>query len=318
MGKKSEAILERLLDQLYLNINDKVEMEPIIISSQKARSYIEEKGFNLVVDILNRDSTKKRVKYELFDNAVPSHSFEFLRWYKSKHGFDPIGIGCVMKSKDGWKEFKKALNQDEPWSEAITLPPTDFSYNPQVPLHKIGLIIYGESPSEKTKEHEMLHADQNCYSNVHSEITSWGRKSYGREEILFKQEAEILSEVSSYRTDLKRDKKWVIDALLRDYYTYNTIWIRRNTGMKKEKVVKAMSPLKVKIPQAVEAVNYLMARLQPRLLTPILFSVGPTRRDVHKDELYSSFEDIILWAELMDLGKVKKCRIRKILKEKGY
>lgn len=315
--QKEGEVLDRLIEQIYTNLNDMNAMEITIRSAQKTRDYINENGFSLLVDILNQSGYYKKISYDIFQDAVLYPNTKFLKWYNAKHGIESVGTGCIVKGKKKWKELKSALREKELWSMALTLFPSEFLYNRTLPLYRTGFILDG-GIGQTGKEHEMLHADHNCYSNVYCELMSWENRKHSDENILFKKEADFADEIISYRNKLRYDKNWVIWGLISDYFRADVNWIKKTTGMKKTTIKKAMMPLKVKVPNAVASTICLMDKLPNKVLTPLLFSVGPTLRAVRRGNLSSSLDDITAWADLVDSGRIKKKDLYKILREKGY
>ncbi len=303
-----EEISERLLYQLSKNFLNKKGAKKYVSYAKLARKNFKRCGAEDILDLLWCTDDFENLSFGDIKKVEFFPDEEFVKFYKKRHGIEPVGIGCIL-GKATWKTLRKKYKDKKFWNEdcaGITFRPLDFKKDKKLYTHKLGLIIIEENNSYD-KEHEMLHVDCSVYALGLNLLYKLYLSSKLEEKILY-EEAVLTDEINSYRNKIKKEKKWLYKVLLNDY-------IYEEKKKMKKRIKKE---IRKKLKEAIDAAEFLEKNVESKIVTAIFFSLGPTKKMFRKKKLYSPLEDLIYWAELISSKKIEKEKIYNVLKEKGY
>ena len=242
--------------------------------------------------------------------------------FEQKHGIMSFLFGIVLPEKK-WKKILKKLGWEK-WACGMFVPAGHFRNCGHLELNYYtfgftlgnGHGIYG---------HEALHACRQLYSYNCSFIDGYGNKiNYGPDELRARCEYTFIDEMHACLsnnwgiTDLKKvlkTKYWnletkTIGSLAKDVWPISTD--------KKKNLRTAVNPVFMGLVSAIEACFYLKQMLEPDVLTPLFYALGPTADEVREKEFPSIFADIRLWAKLLEKDVIRPNMIRSELQKKGY
>ncbi len=325
--KTSSEQTTRLLYQLRHNLIPKSETQQIKDYSDEAKDIIRREGFGEVVKSFNYSTTIGYDKFclEDFENAELFPDDEFAMQYQNKHTIYPVGIGAIVPIEQ-WRQTSRKIKMNLSDETDGSVFGSIASRDSRVHLDEICFMILSRGRKLSiTKEHELIHVDNNVYSTNDRIL---GRFNQGiRFEGTYIQdrvENRIKKELIAYRNELVGETEDMIvflsDILLGSYvnnlvsYISNPI-VRRATAIV---LNYKLRPLKLKIKSATEAMEYLTKEIPSKLLTPLLFSIGPTLEEIERGKRISTLNDVVRLADAYSKKELKAEQIFEEIKNKGY
>jgi len=310
---------ERLLHQISTNLREKQHVEWIGVRfAEKSRQYLKKKRFRELVRAMNKTGPNERFSIEDFACGKVYPTESFFKEYEENHGIKTCGVCLILRSKQ-WKTIKDKIGQYS-WAGGIYKSPAEFSdYSTNhFPIQHTGIILT-DNTSETTIEHECLHADIEAYSQNYDSLTRWETSGYTNTNILHKAEGDYLTELSAYRDELSGNLEQIMRDLQEDYIPETLNFLDKTLKyVKRSRIEKILEELKNKIPTAAQATTFLVSLLPDNMLTPVMFSFGPTLEKMSNGRYHSPLNDLINFAELIEEKEITKDQIRKKLNTKGY
>lgn len=216
------------------------------------------------------------------------------------------------------------------WFGGAAFLPICFSKFKFRPLYfgTFGLVITGGRNNYYPNfQHEALHTDIRNYSqNFNSLVSHPENLHYPAGLCRAKFQASLTDEILAFI--YAGVEKGALQEKLRNrywkYYVENLIGKCFNKpssdeSLTKQKAVREMlAPVKAQINGAVDASFYLKTQLNPDILTPLFFALGPNEEEIRQGILYGPFSDIKGWGVLLNNGSATPEKIKAQLQKKGY
>lgn len=310
--------------KLYENWNSRI--TTALKAAEKARRYILKKGCASLVSAINNVEETDKIDTRDLSKAELCTTKGLLREFEQKWGIKSPTVGISL-SPDAWKRIKEKLHIER-WVVAYFWSKDHLKYykNKSLPLNKTGLILIKQDKKivsnvleyevleYEVLEHEAIHAAYSLYSKSSAEVN----KEYDRLKkrkskkgfypfLRLDMEMDFVDELAAYRAAIDEEEgydwRWAQGELSGDYIKNHLKEVKEETGinLKKQAVY-----LKKRLPKVVTAVRYLQKKLGDKALTRILFTVGPTAKEIKEKQYSSPFDDLLKWKDLVKRKKIDK------------
>lgn len=273
-------------------------------------------------DVLNKYKEDTTLAAKDFNEYEPMHVENNYLPFEKKHGIMSFLFGIVLPEKR-WKRILKKLEWEK-WAGGMFVPAGNFSNcgNTELRYQTFGFAL---GSGHSIYEHEALHANRQLYSNNCHFIDGYGSEiNYSPEELKVRCEYTFIDEMHAYisdsweRADMKKTlkTKYWTSEIKTIYSLIKGVW--PISAAKKNKMKKAVKPIFAELDSTIDACFYLKQRLDPEVLTPLFYALGPTADEIRQAEFPSIFADIRLWADLLEKDIIRQNMIRTELQKKGY
>lgn len=311
---------ERFLYQLGQNLKSESDVQLIRDISDEAKETLQKEGFEQIVRDFNH--TRHLVEYDEFsiddfEGAILFPDLEYAEAYQRKHTVYPVGLGVIVPVPQ-WQSIARKIKTK---SEGQAFDDLQFRDSP-IHLDSLGFIIHSsEGDSEINKEHELMHIDNDVYSANNTLLRRFdqGLKfegTYIQERI----ENEMKRELIAYRNELIGEADQIGIFLANKRLEFYVDWLSSQIlhPQARQAISYLLSPLRAKIQPATKAMEYLTAELPSQLLTPLLFSIGSTPKEIKDGKVISVLDDIVRLAESYSKRDLQIEQIYESVKDKGY
>ncbi|HII15777.1 MAG TPA: hypothetical protein HA362_05700 [Nanoarchaeota archaeon] len=251
------------------------------------------------------------------------HTEVNISYYEKVYGLKTFMFAiCIPEGKWGPLKAKMEL---ESWAGAFYLPASRFYgfFHRPLLFSVYGLELVCNSHA---LYHEALHCDRRMYSANPLFMDSFNvNPDYARAELAAKLETGLVDEILCHLCDGR--PKGSIKRLMTGKYMkrmfHNILQLYKDLKdgplqKNREDTGRILSGIKSRTRAAVRASSYLRQRLPPEILVPLFYSLGPTMEEIAKKEFRPPFEDILLWAKLLDEDKLRPEAIRMQLQKRHY
>jgi hypothetical protein len=323
----------RFLYELSNNLKSKADVDRLVETSQRIRTTITERGFKELIADINRNRQHivgcEPYPAGFFDNSKlmpdPKSSYE----YKRKHTVQPTGIGVVLGSNKG------GLAPGGRGGDGLVIAGREMKGS-TLGLDQIGFIILTPGDGWKARaEHELLHIDNYSYSNNHALLRDFpDNYKFSTGSFLLRVENAIKGELMAYRGELVGRTARVRDDIIKGtvvqaIYRITDYLARTDYGDKsqaeqaaviphlQQRLAHSMAPLVSKLNASVQAMEFL-AEAPSRVITPALFSIGPTVEEIERGMIPSVLDEIVALAEVLDSGELTLDQISEGIRQKGH
>jgi len=292
-------------------------------AAEKARDYILKKSCTFNISAVNK--AEGRETEEEQENKISSRDLSkaqlyttnhFLHEFERKWGVKSPAVG-ILFSPGSWKRIRKKIYLEKGVSGKF-FPKSYFeSYkNKNFPLSKTGLVLIVQDKEIPNwgLGHEALHAAYGLYSKSWREVNKKYEEFKKRKRkkgicpfLRIDMEICAIDELAAFRDNIGKKKKynwkWVKNSLARGYLNAYLKVVKEETNidLKKESVY-----FKKRLPKMISAVKYLQKKLGDKALTRILFTVGPTAKEIKEKRYGSPFDDLLAWKNLVKSNKIDK------------
>ncbi|MDD4877987.1 MAG: hypothetical protein PHO02_03045 [Candidatus Nanoarchaeia archaeon] len=273
-------------------------------------------------DAMNRYKGKKVLKAGHFSGYSSLHIESNYLPFERKHAIMSFLFGIVLPEKK-WKTLLKKLEWEK-WACGMFVPAGYFlgDWPRELDYSAFGFTL---GSGQGIYAHEAIHANRQLYSSNCCFIDSYGAQiNYSDDELRARCEYTFIDEMHAYIID-NWEKESLKKTLKTNYWNaeIKTICSFANnswpaSSLRKRKLKNSVKPVFAGLDRTIEACFYLKQRLEPDILTPLFYSLGPTIAEISRKGFPSIFADICLWAELLEKDIVRQGMIRDELQKKGY
>lgn len=317
---------EVLIGQIRSNLRSFSETTVLREKSSGVRRFINAHRYSEFVKDLNNSRLQigsgQPFIEEDFHEASVYPDRGFIDSYTKKHTLAPLSFGILI-NQNKWDDVARKLNLD-PKHTGQSLEGLLFN-NSIFGLDDVGVTFHLDRGVSTDVEFEVLHADIGLYS----ETQGYARRITPEKLVtphlaILTFEYLILTDLCAWRSDPDTTPESLIDYLQnRVNYYIECIpqWLQLpETHVKEAKLAyrTILGGVVQNIPPAVDATFELDKKIEPKLVTPILFSLGSTQEELGRNHLLSPLIGIKNYGIYIENGDIKPDQIRDILMKKGY